>query len=279
VTRANLPALPGNVPPWRRGWFLARFSVAIIVATLSLTLIPSQRLDTTVAAGSPTPSAPLAPTTFVAPPATAPLGAGFAAFNIEPATLTAALEVRTAPSTTEPAGWVEPTVGPESEWTDAGHGVALPDVLLRIRFCESTNNYATTHTYSSASGAYQFLTGSWDWYGHADRYGVNRAHLATPAQQDEAALMTFQKDGVKPWAASQGCWGSANIDSRYLTAGPPATTTTTAAPTTTTPASSTTAAPATTTPATTAAPATTTTGAPAPTTSTPATTAPTTSQP
>lgn len=92
-------------------------------------------------------------------------------------------------------------------WVDAGHGVFVPPVLLSIRWCESTDNYAAANSRSSARGAYQFLTGSWDWYGHAARYGVPQAHLATPAQQDEAALITWQADGTRPWNASRHCWG------------------------------------------------------------------------
>ena len=73
---------------------------------------------------------------------------------------------------------MEPRIEPEAQWIDGGNGVALPDLLLRIRFCESSNNYRAAHVTSSARGAYQFLTMSWEWYGHADRYGVAEAHLA-----------------------------------------------------------------------------------------------------
>lgn len=92
-------------------------------------------------------------------------------------------------------------------WIDAGHGVFLPPILLQIRFCESTNDYEAANPRSSARGAYQFLTGSWAYYGHAERYGVPQADLATPAQQDEAALLTWQAVGTSPWNASRHCWG------------------------------------------------------------------------
>ena len=95
----------------------------------------------------------------------------------------------------------------EEGWVDAGHGVLVPPILLEIRRCESTDNYLAANTRSSARGAYQFLTGSWAAYGHAERYGVPQAHLATPAQQDEAALITWQADGTRPWNASRHCWG------------------------------------------------------------------------
>ena len=84
----------------------------------------------------------------------------------------------------------------------------MPPVLLKIRFCESTDNYQAANPSSSARGAYQFLTGSWAAYGHADRYGVTQAHLATNAQQDEAALITWQEAGTTPWNASKSCWNT-----------------------------------------------------------------------
>lgn len=99
------------------------------------------------------------------------------------------------------------TAAPDNGYVDAGHGVLVPPILLKIRFCESTDNYSAANPASSARGAYQFLTGSWKAYGHADRYGVTQAHLASPAQQDEAALITWQADGTRPWLASKHCWG------------------------------------------------------------------------
>lgn len=91
-------------------------------------------------------------------------------------------------------------------WVDAGHGVHVPPILLEIRRCESTHNYGAANRFSSARGAYQFLRSSWASYGHAARYGVAEAHQATPAQQDEAALITWQRSGTSPWNASRHCW-------------------------------------------------------------------------
>ena len=119
--------------------------------------------------------------------------------TVEETTTTTEAETTTtaAPSTTA-AG---------NGFVDAGHGVYVPPILLEIRRCESGGNYQAANPYSSARGAYQFLTGSWAAYGHADRYGVSQAHLATNAQQDEAALITWQRDGTRPWNASRHCWG------------------------------------------------------------------------
>ena len=91
-------------------------------------------------------------------------------------------------------------------WIDLGHGVYGPPVLARIRWCESRDRYTAANPTSSTRGAYQFLSVSWQGYGHASRYGVSAAHYATPAQQDEAAVLTWQRSGTRPWAASKGCW-------------------------------------------------------------------------
>jgi hypothetical protein len=92
-------------------------------------------------------------------------------------------------------------------WVDAGHGVFVPPILLAIRACESHDNYLAANPRSSARGAYQFLMSSWAAYGHAARYGVLQAHQASPAQQDEAALITWKASGTSPWNASRSCWG------------------------------------------------------------------------
>ncbi|MDH3681330.1 MAG: transglycosylase family protein [Acidimicrobiia bacterium] len=112
----------------------------------------------------------------------------------------------TSSEVTETTAAATATTAHPDGFVDAGHGVFVPVVLLDIRYCESRDNYTAANPSSSARGAYQFLTGSWESYGHAARYGVAQAHLATPAQQDEAALITWQRDGTRPWNASSYCW-------------------------------------------------------------------------
>ncbi len=97
--------------------------------------------------------------------------------------------------------------GIPASWVDAGHGVYVPPVLLAIRWCESNHSYHAANPASSARGAYQFLRSSWRDYGHAARFGVSTADQATPAQQDEAALITWTEYGTSPWNASRHCWG------------------------------------------------------------------------
>lgn len=102
------------------------------------------------------------------------------------------------------AGTTDP--GNTDGWVDSGNGVMMPPVLLRVRKCESHDNYKAVNSSSGAGGAYQFLASSWRSYGYAAKYGVSRAELATPAQQDEAAVATWQRSGTSPWSPSRSCW-------------------------------------------------------------------------
>lgn len=102
------------------------------------------------------------------------------------------------------AGTTDP--GNTDGWVDSGNGVLMPPVMLKVRKCESHDNYKAVNSSSGAGGAYQFLASSWRSYGYAAKYGVARAELATPAQQDEAAVATWQRSGTSPWAASRSCW-------------------------------------------------------------------------
>lgn len=92
----------------------------------------------------------------------------------------------------------------------------LPTLLLRIRSCESgPNGYAThgwafdfdytaTNPNSTASGAYQFLTGTWQ----STTGLTGRAKDYPPAVQDAAALRLYREQGTRPWNASRACWGT-----------------------------------------------------------------------
>ncbi|MGH1492015.1 MAG: transglycosylase family protein [Acidimicrobiales bacterium] len=156
------------------------------------------------------------PTTAAESPAAEPGESTDSETTVAEATTTETTAVDTsaaetsAPETTVAETTVPETTVPETTaaqgWVDTGNGVLVPPVLLAIRWCESTDNYTAANPSSSARGGYQFLTGSWKAYGHKDRYGVSQAHLATPAQQDEAALITWERDGTRPWNASKSCW-------------------------------------------------------------------------
>lgn len=126
----------------------------------------------------------------------------FIADSVEHRSITGTLDPPTDSLGLDLSGAVDHPPG----WVDAGSGVYVPPIMLAIRWCESGDSYVAANPRSSARGAYQFLTSSWAAYGHADRYGVTSADKATPAQQDEAAVITWERSGTRPWAASRHCW-------------------------------------------------------------------------
>jgi hypothetical protein len=75
-------------------------------------------------------------------------------------------------------------------------------IQARIRWCESRNNYRAENPNSTASGAYQFLDGTW-----RSVTGLEPpASAYPPAVQDTAFVKLYAQLGTKPWIASQSCW-------------------------------------------------------------------------
>lgn len=77
----------------------------------------------------------------------------------------------------------------------------LPAILLRIRACESGNDYTAQNPRSTASGAFQIIDGTWAGYG-----GYSKAKYAPPNIQDQKALLIFNAQGTQPWISSSSCW-------------------------------------------------------------------------
>lgn len=72
---------------------------------------------------------------------------------------------------------------------------ALPPVLKDIRRCESRDNYLAQNKRSSASGAFQFIKGTWNNY-----EGYAEAKLAPKYIQDAKALELYKTRGTQPWS-------------------------------------------------------------------------------
>lgn len=87
----------------------------------------------------------------------------------------------------------------------AASAATLPAVLTAIKQCESGGNYTAVNPTSGASGAYQFLTSTWQSLSASAGYAT--AAAAPPAVQDAAALELYNADGTTPWVSSQSCWG------------------------------------------------------------------------
>ena len=87
------------------------------------------------------------------------------------------------------------------ESTAPTRDVLTDDELLRLRMCESTDNYQAVSPSGTYRGAYQFSQATWDWVaGFADPslVGVDPA-AAAPADQDAQALALFDRPGASPW--------------------------------------------------------------------------------
>lgn len=81
---------------------------------------------------------------------------------------------------------------------------ALPDILKSIRYCESRDNFQNNDTgHTGHYGAYQFSPSTWDSVG-----GSGNPAKASPTEQNQRALILFNKQGTVPWAASESCWGN-----------------------------------------------------------------------
>ena len=65
--------------------------------------------------------------------------------------------------------------------------------LLKLRTCESGNNYANKNN-SLYRGAYQYSFDTW-----GNRYGIYDPADASPAQQDAAVRETYLRRGWQPW--------------------------------------------------------------------------------
>jgi len=77
-------------------------------------------------------------------------------------------------------------------------------IAAHIRRCESSNNYRAQNSHSTASGAYQFINGTWR--GVTGLPGSAKDY--PPAVQDRAFVKLWAGGrGAHNWNASRSCWG------------------------------------------------------------------------
>ena len=134
--------------------------------TTSSPAAPTTATTTTEPAPPPPPTSnPAVPTTAVTtvPPTTAP----------EPTT--------TPPPPPPPPSSSTATVAPAPQNVIA-YPSQIANILATIRYVESRGNYTAAPNKGRASGAYQFITSTWNNYG-----GYRDAYLAPPEIQDERA--------------------------------------------------------------------------------------------
>lgn len=88
----------------------------------------------------------------------------------------------------------------------------FPAILERIATCESQNNPHAKNKYSSASGRFQFLWSSWNYYGKQlwgeDFYEKN---IWSYEDNTELALYVYKLNGTKDWNESKHCWQTKDV--------------------------------------------------------------------
>lgn len=80
-------------------------------------------------------------------------------------------------------------------------------VLGRIAACESMGNLYARNPRSSAKGKYQFLDGSWNYYGTKLWGSTVGKSVWSEKDQDELAEYVVSINGYQDWEASKYCWG------------------------------------------------------------------------
>lgn len=78
--------------------------------------------------------------------------------------------------------------------------------LARIAACESQGNLYAKNPKSTAKGKYQFLDGSWKYYGTKLWGSTAGKSVWSEKDQDELAAYVVSINGYKDWAASAHCW-------------------------------------------------------------------------
>lgn len=97
--------------------------------------------------------------------------------------------------------------------TTASSTLEISPLLLRIAQCESGNKANAKNPHSSASGRFQFIRSSWEYYGK-QLWGAKWVNKDVFNWDDntELALYVFKKNGTSDWLASKGCWASLFIN-------------------------------------------------------------------
>ena len=171
----------GADAPGRRA---QRAAIAVVLA--GLTMIGINPSSTASADTEPTSESTTTTTTTVAPPAptTSPTTAPA---DPTPGTTGPPETSTVAPTTTTAAAAPATPPAPAAKQITA-YPSQIADILATIRYLESRGNYLAPPNRGRASGAYQFITSTWNNYG-----GYQNAYLAPPEIQDERAAADVMK--------------------------------------------------------------------------------------
>ena len=178
---ASAPRLNDRAHAARRG--ARRASLAIVVAfvsTIGVIAAPVAHADDPVPDDAATTTSSTSTTTTTT--ATAPVSTAAptpAPTTAAPTTTTTTTTSIPAPTTTIAAPTTTVAPAPQNVIV---YPSQIANILATIRYVESRGNYAAPLNKGRASGAYQFITSTWNNYG-----GYRDAYLAPPEIQDERA--------------------------------------------------------------------------------------------
>lgn len=83
---------------------------------------------------------------------------------------------------------------------------SLDATMNRIAMCESRNNPNAKNPNSSASGRFQFLTGTWKHYGLQKWGTLEGRSVFDYGDNTELAYWVVRTYGTRDWNASKHCW-------------------------------------------------------------------------
>jgi hypothetical protein len=85
--------------------------------------------------------------------------------------------------------------------------VDVSPILGVIGACESGNNPLAKNRYSSASGRFQFIKSSWEYYGK-ELWGADWVNHNIFSWNDNTELANFVylRNGTSDWLESKPCW-------------------------------------------------------------------------
>ncbi len=76
----------------------------------------------------------------------------------------------------------------------------------RIAECESRNHAHAKNPTSSASGRFQFIKGSWEYYGNQLWGTTTDKNIFVYRDNTDLAYFVAKKNGFRDWEASAYCW-------------------------------------------------------------------------
>ncbi len=83
-----------------------------------------------------------------------------------------------------------------------------PSRMAKVVWCESRMKSDAKNPHSSARGLFQWLTGSWNYYGKQLWGSLKGKDPYNPIDNIDLAIYVIQKRGYQDWGSSKGCWSS-----------------------------------------------------------------------